>query len=339
MTRTLALYPAGVAALLLALPLIAPRTGPLALANIFSIHLALAALLLVPIAIATRRRALTIALAVLVVVSIARFGSDWVSAPFARDASDGLYATASWNLELGARSGPDAVDVLRTIDVDVIALQELGPEHVQAIEASQTLTSRFPHRALYPDLGVLGMGLLSRDPILRVEHDQDPAVIEAVVDTGYGEVTVIDAHPLAGRLDMAGPIPVGFDAAKRDERLARIRTRIVAAIARGEPVILLGDLNTTPFEPGYADIAAGLHDAHAEVGQGPGWTWRPSRLEWTRTGFIRIDHALSSPPILPVSASEHCERVGDHCILEVWFSMVATGGDSSLRPRSERQAS
>ncbi|HET9085601.1 MAG TPA: endonuclease/exonuclease/phosphatase family protein, partial [Candidatus Limnocylindrales bacterium] len=235
-------------------------------------------------------------------------------------------SAASWNLELGARSGPDAVDVLRTIDVDLIALQELGPDHARAIEASETLTSTYPHRALYPDAGVLGMGLLSRDPILRVEHDQDPAIIEAVLDTDYGDVTVIDAHPLAGRLDLAGPVPIGLDTTKRDDRLARIRTRIEAALARGERVILLGDLNTTPLEPGYLDISEGLHDAHAEVGQGPGWTWRPSRLEWTRTGFIRIDHALSSRGMRPVSASERCDNVGDHCILEVGFAMVISIG-------------
>ena len=322
----LAIYPIAVACLLLALPLLAPRSGPLVLANIFSIHLALAGLLLVPVAIAIRGRPLAIGLALLVVVSVARFGGDWVSAPFSRDSSDGLYSAASWNLELGARSGSDAVGDLKTIDVDLIALQELGPDHARAIEASETLTSTYPHRALYPDPGVLGMGLLSRDPIVRVEHDQDPAVIEAVLDTEYGEVTVIDAHPLAGGLDMAGPIPIGLDTTRRDERLQRIRTRIDAAMAQGESVILLGDLNTTPFEPGYHDISEGLHDAHAEAGQGPGWTWRPSRLEWTRTGFIRIDHALSSPGILPVSVGEQCEKVGDHCILEVWFSMGAAGG-------------
>src|SRR5689334_19189925 len=160
-SRILAIYPIAVACLLLALPLLAPRSGPLVLANIFSIHLALAGLLLVPVAIAIRGRPLAIGLALLVVVSVARFGGDWVSAPFSRDSSDGLYSAASWNLELGARSGSDAVGDLKTIDVDLIALQELGPDHARAIEASETLTSTYPHRALYPDPGVLGMGLLS----------------------------------------------------------------------------------------------------------------------------------------------------------------------------------
>lgn len=323
MTRLLALYPAAVAVLLLALPLIAPRSGPLTLANIFSIHLALAALLLVPVAFLARDRVLRGSLVAVAVVALARFGGDWVSAPPPGDASGGSFTTASWNLELGARAGSAAVDALQTIDVDVIALQELGPDHARAIEASERLRRMYPYRELYPDPGVLGMGVLSRHPIVRAEFRQDPSLVEAVLDVGGTELTLINVHPLAGRLDMAGPIPVGFDTAKRDERLGRIRARIEDTLHRGGSVIMLGDLNATPTEPGFIDLADGLHDAHAEVGQGPGWTWRPSSFEWAGFGVIRIDHALSSPAIVPVSTAEHCGRPGDHCILEARFSLAA----------------
>lgn len=322
MTRIVAIYPAAFAVLLLALPLIAPRSGPLTLANIFSVHLALLALVLLPVALRRRDPVLRAGLAALAVVAVVRFGGEWVSAPPSVDTSDGLFAAASWNLELGAREGPAAANAIATIDVDLIALQELGPEHARAIEASATVTGMYPHRALYPEPGVFGMGLLSRYPIVRAEYRQEPSLIEAVIDVDGQEVTVLDVHPLAGRLDMAGPIPVGFDSNKRDESLRRIRARIQAATDRGERVILLGDLNATPFEPGYLELADGMHDAHAEVGQGPGFTWRPNRFEWAGLGVIRIDHALSSPRITPVSATEHCDRPGDHCILEAWFSVA-----------------
>ena len=322
MTRYLAAYPATVAVLLLALPVIAPRSGPLTLANIFSVHLALAALLLVPLAVVAGARVLRASLLALLVVALVRFGGEWMSVPTSGDASDDLFATASWNLELGARGGSAAVDAITSLEVDVVALQELGPDHARAIEASDRISEMYPHRELHPEAGVFGMGVLSRHPILRAEYRQDPSLIEAVVDAGDSKLTVVNVHPLAGRLDMAGPLPVGFDSTKRDERLARIRTRVEAAIGRGESVIVIGDLNATPFEPGFLELADGLRDAHAEVGQGPGWTWRPSRFEWTGLGVIRIDHALSSPRITPVSSAEHCERPGDHCILETWFSVT-----------------
>ena len=99
-------------------------------------HLALAGLILVPLALHRAARPLRLSLVVLAVVSIVRFGGEWVSVPPARaaDAASEL-GIVSWNLELGARPGPAAVDGLRGLDVDVVALQELGPAHAAAIEA------------------------------------------------------------------------------------------------------------------------------------------------------------------------------------------------------------
>ena len=302
MSRILAAYPIGVAAFLLTLPILAPRSGPLALASILSLHLTLAAVGLVPIALAVRHaRWLRIGLLVLAGVALLRFGGEWASLPPGADEYDDVVQAATWNLELGSRAGADAVDGLRDVDVDVVALQELGPDHAAAIAASPNLLGRFPAQELHPEPGVLGIGLLSRGPILRAEHTTDPSLIEAVVDIAGRQVTVITAHPLPGRISMAGPLPVAFDASERDRALQAIRARVDAAIGRGESVVVLGDFNVAPDEPGYRDLVAGLHDAHAEVGQGPGWTWRPSRFEGTgiglladRPGALRTEPASSS---------------------------------------------
>jgi endonuclease/exonuclease/phosphatase family metal-dependent hydrolase len=318
--RILALYPAAVALLLVALPIVQPRSGPFALLAIFAPHLALLALPLVAVAIARRGIALRGSLLVLALVSAVVFGDELLSVPPEQRPLGDRISTASWNLERGARSGNDAAGVLRTLDVDLVALQELGPEHAEAITSDPELASRFPAQALHPDPGVHGQGLLSRWPIVRSEIAADPAVLEVVVDRGDLRVTVINAHPLAGRLDLAGPIPVAFDAAGRDGRLRRIRDRIDAALGRGESVIVLGDFNVTPAEPGYRDLAEGLRDAHAEVGVGPGWTWRPSSFEWAGLGVIRIDLALSSPDVEPTSIIEDCGLAGDHCLVRATFA-------------------
>ena len=318
----LALYPAAVAVLLVLLPILAPRSGPLALANILSVHLALAALALVPLAVARPSVALRTSLAVLVLMVVLRFGGEWLSLPPSADATDDLFTAVSWNLELGARAGEGAVEGIKALDVDIVALQELGPDHARAISESERLAERYPHQALYPDPTVFGMGLLSSWPIVRTGSHQDPALIEAVLDVGGLPLTVITAHPLAGRFVLAGPLPVALDSAKRDASLERIRDRIDAAIARGETVVVLGDFNVAPTEPGFTGLTDGLRDAHGEVGQGPGWTWRPSRLEWMRMGLLRIDHVLSSPDLAPVSIREDCSQAGDHCIVEAWFSLT-----------------
>ena len=94
-----------------------------------------------------------------------------------------------------------------------------------------------------------------------------------------------------------------------------------AAIARGETVVIAGDFNTAPTEPAFSRLVAGLADAHAEVGIGPGWTWRPSRLEGLGVGLLRIDLALSGPGARPVTIEERCGLPGDHCQIVARFAL------------------
>ena len=221
------------------------------------------------------------------------------------------------------------MDGLRGIDADVVALQELGPDHAAAIEADPELRTRFPYRELAPREGVEGMGLLSAYPIVRSALLTDPMAIEAVLDVDGRPVTVISGHPFPGRIRVAGPLPVSFDPSARDQSLVRFRARVDAAIARGETVIVAGDFNTAPTEPAFEQLVAGLADAHAEVGLGPGWTWRPSRLEGLGLGVLRIDLALSGPGARPIAVGERCDLPGDHCRLEARFALDLTRADET----------
>jgi hypothetical protein len=42
-------------------------------------------------------------------------------------------------------------------------------------------------------------------------------------------------------------------------------------------------------------------------------------------GLLRIDLAIGSPDLAPVSVVAHCGRTGDHCILEAHFSLPSVG--------------
>jgi endonuclease/exonuclease/phosphatase (EEP) superfamily protein YafD len=94
-----------------------------------------------------------------------------------------------------------------------------------------------------------------------------------------------------------------------------IREDVDAWLAAGERVLVIGDYNVTPTEAGYARLVEGLRDAHAEAGNGSGWTWRPHRLATLRVGVIRIDYVLSSPELEPIGTELRCDVPGDHCIL------------------------
>lgn len=298
--------------------IVGPRGGLLGLANLLSAHLAIAALAFLPLLLLTRSRALAIAFGVLLVVVGIRFGDEWVSVPV-RSADETDLRVATWNLEFGAIGIAAGLDGLRALeDVDIVALQELTPEQATAIESDVLLSATYPQRALSPAPGTGGIGLLATRSLSDVESFSDPVGVRATIDVDGDPVVVHSAHPLPASIGTvtALRLPVAYDPTARDTALARIRERMAMDMIDGGPVLLIGDFNVAPTEPGYGPLATGLDDAHRTIGTGPGWTWRPSRFEFLGVGLLRIDYVFSRG-LEPLAITTDCTRPGDHCLVVV----------------------
>jgi vancomycin resistance protein VanJ len=294
------------------------RGGPLALGQIFAPHLLLPALLLVPAAVSSKSRALQVGVLIAVAIGAARFGPGLISAPASPPSSDeSVVQIMSWNLEGDASPTVDLLAQLRDSDADIVALQELTREHAAAIRADPELIARFPQPALVPRGDAGGLGLLSRFAIADAFDNRDPPFQNVELRLPNGRLTVINAHPFAPRFPVGGPtpFPLAFDPAQRDADILRIRATIERALAAGHPLIVLGDYNVTDREPGFDDLSRGLWDAHREVGQGTGSTWRPQELEIAPFGVLRIDYFLGGPATRPLSIFQDCSPSSDHCIL------------------------
>ena len=318
-----------IAALEWGLILFRPEHGLLAILQVLAPHLALLGLVLVPLSLLELRASSIVTAVLLGVVVSLRFGGDWVSLPVASASGAMNLEVVTWNLEVDSRPGVDSVALIRGQEADLIALQELQPDTAAAIEADPTLIERFPYRSLVPRHDVLGLGLLSRLPIIDSSFALEPAVQEALLDLGVGRtLAVINAHPYHADIEFLGTtnLPVGLDARIRNDDLDRIRGRVDARIGQGLPVVLLGDLNTAASEPALDRFVDGLREVHREVGFGTGWTWRPSRLEFLGIGLVRIDHVVVSPDIAPLSISGTCPPVGDHCIVDALIGVPSGGG-------------
>lgn len=320
----LCVYPIGVVLLALANAVLAPQAGVLALAGVFLPHLCLAAVALVPAAVLIRHHVFRVSLLLLALVTLVRFGPEWISLPPAADDRDVL-TVATWNpLSGGTDPGRVVSEVLAT-DAQIVALQELTPAVADALAGDALIAGRFPHRVLAPEASVLGMGLLSAYPINGEELLTELPGMEVRIDLGpHGSLAVINAHPLPGAIGAIGGLPVSFDGTARDASTAAVRDRIDALLADGRRVLVLGDYNVTPTEPGYGRLTAGLSDAHAEVGNGTGWTWRLQRLAGTSIALLRIDYVLTSPELDPLETETRCAVPSDHCIL---IARIALPGD------------
>jgi endonuclease/exonuclease/phosphatase (EEP) superfamily protein YafD len=308
--------------------LLRPEGGPFAVLQIIAPHLALASLIVVPLALLIRTRATGIAVGALILVVGLRFGGDWISLPPATPPAGSVQLdVVTWNLEIESRPGVDTAAMLRARPADIIAVQELQPDAAAAIEADPVLTARYPYRKLIAREDVGGMGILSRMPILEAAFQLDPIVQQATIDLGDGRrLGVVNAHPFHAEIETFGRthLPVGMDPARRNDDLAAVRVRIDELLGQGLPVLMLGDLNTATSEPAFDRFTTGLRDVHREVGFGPGWTWRPIKLEFLGIGLIAIDHIIVSPDIVPLSIAGECPSIGDHCLIEA--TVAVPGG-------------
>jgi endonuclease/exonuclease/phosphatase (EEP) superfamily protein YafD len=324
--------------------LVRAQTGPLPLASTFEVHALVvasaAAVLAVPGSLGGgRSRAWTrlVALGVLVLAVVRLGGELWSPAPdegTAQAAQSQAGAAAgpagaelrilSWNLEQGSKAPAAIVAGIRGMEADVVALQELEPAAAEAIDADRDLKARFPYRILEPGARASGMGLLSRLPLLARGSSTGPMLQHAGLLLADGRVVdILNTHPYPpGFRLMGGVLPVSLDTRRRDEDLARLAKAVEALDSRAAAIVV-GDLNAAPTEPGFDVLTAVLTDAHAAVGIGPGFTWRPAPLESAGLGFLRIDHVLAGAVLRPLASAVDCTAEGDHCRLLVTLRVEA----------------
>lgn len=144
----------------------------------------------------------------------------------------------------------------------VVAVAELQHRHSENLAS---LSSIYADRSLHPRHDNFGIGLLSRFPILQSQHfplGGDTPAISAEIQTPSGAITVIAVH-------LRPPISPS-QAAKRNRQLAALAER---ASARGHPIVILGDFNTTPYSPKLQALLREGDLIDASWGRGISYTW------------------------------------------------------------------
>lgn len=190
---------------------------------------------------------------------------------------------------------------------DILVLAEVSQKWLATLAPA---LAGYPHSEAVPREDHFGIALYSKFPLahpeIRYLGAAEVPTLVAEAESDGGRFTIVGTHPLP---------PSGPDNTRlRDAQLAQLPGVAAAATS---PVLLLGDLNATPWCPAFQRLLreSGLRDSSRGRGVQPTWpTFMPLL-------GIPIDHCLLSPE-LTVMKKTVGPRVGsDHYPLLVEFTL------------------
>lgn len=191
-----------------------------------------------------------------------------------------------------------ALDALiRRYDPDVVGLLEVDRAWLKALAPT---FAGWPAPIVETRPDNFGVALFARAPLRgRVVHHGrwDVPTVVARFETAGGPLTVVLAHP---------PPPVGAE-------MAAVHATVLEALGDARPrwgprVVVMGDLNTTPWSARYRRFveAAGLRSVREGFGVIPTWPTGLSVLA------IPIDHVLVAGDLVPRRVERGPDIGSDH---------------------------
>lgn len=174
------------------------------------------------------------------------------------------------------------VDLIRERQPDLVFMSEVR-EDLLAVLRDQ-LADRYPYLHAEPSRMTLGVAFLSRQPFVEVETvlpgGRGRRYLRAEIAWQGQPVTIVGIHPL--------PPMTGDWAASRNSEIALMGQ---VANEATQPLILLGDLNASPWSQPMRALLASTDLHYAMQGNGIGLTWR---LAGVLLG-APLDYILVSP--------------------------------------------
>jgi endonuclease/exonuclease/phosphatase (EEP) superfamily protein YafD len=266
-----------------------------------------------------RRRRLWVGFGAVLALGAHLFGWMWWPKFLQAQVSDVALTVMTFNM-LGYNRHPEGVvGAIRDSGADVVALQELNT--ATAAHIQRELANTYPYQVLNSHEGDSGMGLISRYPLRRVDVALPGDWIgePQVLSLDWHGIWVTLLHVHARSTDMGSMNRM----ATIREREQQARTLASFVAARSEPLIALGDFNTTDQSVAYTTMTSALTDSWREAGWGPGHTFPGAASSGSSRHriagilvpkwLIRIDYILHSPHLRAVRAwLGPWDEVSDH---------------------------
>ncbi len=178
-----------------------------------------------------------------------------------------------------------ALQAIRDAAPDVVVALEVTPEWLERLAP---LRQRYPHVVAEPQDDCFGLAVFSAYPVLAhrtlwLGHGWVPS-LRVTLDVGGRPLDLLATH--------AVPPKDRIQTGARNDQLVDLAEE---AKAGGRPLLLVGDLNATPWSPHFRRLVREGRLADSGRGFGLKGTWPSFAPAWLR---IPIDHVLVSPHLL-----------------------------------------
>jgi len=191
-------------------------------------------------------------------------------------------------------------DYILKMDPELVVLAEVDYQWEQAMV--RRLSATYPHQIMESRQDNFGIAAFSKRPFKSaqiLEMEEVPSV-----DLSFDEFRVIGTHPLP---------PVNPEYARsRNHQLTTLTKEIAGA---KEPLILCGDLNSSPWSPFLKDFLrkTGLHDSARGFGIRPTW------FGYSKLLGLPLDHIFHNSAILVTNREISPDLGSDHRAVLVDF--------------------
>lgn len=229
-----------------------------------------------------RQRLLTILAVVCLVIHIVPMAPQVITVQDVAKPVDNPIRLMMVNVLTTNRSPEKVLTEIQTVDPDVVAILELGSPLQKRLD--DQLASTYPYSVTRAeDRGNFGIGLYSKNPLSHIDVFQLNEEIKSI-EVRCNGYRLIATHPLP---------PMGsrrYRSRNDHLRLLAARIRRSRTESPDTPIVVMGDLNLTPWSPLFRDFErdAGLIRARCGGAIRPTWYARGSSFPF---GLV-LDHVL-----------------------------------------------
>ncbi|HSY61184.1 MAG TPA: endonuclease/exonuclease/phosphatase family protein [Cytophaga sp.] len=212
---------------------------------------------------------------------------------------------------------PDVIlKQIKETNPDILVVQELTPQWVHLL--SKSLEHMYPYKTIYADKGTHGMGVYSKYKLssdtLLLNQCKKPFAQIVNVRVFNKKIQIINTHTASPAAAIEHPENFlsyfNSNYAQREKQFTQIEG--AAENSTNAISILIGDLNTTCYEPLYRNLRNNWVDVFNEIGEGSNKTFpNTSRSK----PFLTLDYIFIKGAITPVSARILSGGSSDHLAL------------------------